>query len=228
MRPSGVERHWLFGLLLVFFLSWAARSLFFPSLLHSDLPHPGVVASSVPELTVSTYRTFTSPSGLGPVLFPLFEKQCQCRVRVLSLDDGGAIVARLEMDRRRGKVSTQVVLGLDQYLWERAKPYLENEGEWVPQGYARIESGLKLAPGFLPYDYGVLSLIVDQKALEEKGLTIPRSLFDLLNVGWKRHLLLQDPRTSTPGLTFLLYTRAVLGESKSIILFLSNVESNKG
>jgi thiamine transport system substrate-binding protein len=34
---------------------------------------------------------------------------------------------------------------------------------------------------------------------------------DLLNPIWERRLLLEDPRTSTPGLAFLLYTEKVLG-----------------
>ncbi len=170
-------------------------------------------SSQVAELTISTYRSFVGKSGLGSVIIPLFEKQCQCKIRVLTQPDAGALLTRLEIDARRGQVSAQVILGLDQYLFARAQPYLEDWGSWLPSGYQGLQSDLKLGSGFVPYDYGPLGWIVDQAALQSEGLLIPHSLSDLLDPKWSRHFLLQDPRTSTPGLTFLLYTRAILGDS---------------
>src|SRR5206468_2130798 len=37
-------------------------------------------------------------------------------------------------------------------------------------------------------------------------------LTELSAPAWKRKLILEDPRTSTPGLDFVLYARAALGE----------------
>ena len=167
----------------------------------------------VPDLTISTYRSFMGHSGLGSVVFPLFEKKFHCHVRVLTLPDGGALLTRLELDSRRDQFPIQVVLGLDQYLWSRGRSHLEDWGGWLPSGYSQVDSDFKLEPGFLPYHYGALALIVDQKAIQARGLSIPHSLSDLLAPQWARHLLLEDPRTSTPGMTFLLYTQAILGDS---------------
>ena len=36
-------------------------------------------------------------------------------------------------------------------------------------------------------------------------LIVPKSLRDLLKPEWKRNLILEDPRTSAPGLAFVLY-----------------------
>jgi thiamine transport system substrate-binding protein len=50
--------------------------------------------------------------------------------------------------------------------------------------------------------------------MEEKKLPIPHSLQDLLKPEWKRNVILEDPRTSTPGLSFLLFTQAILGDGQ--------------
>lgn len=173
------------------------------------LAGPG--GESRPELTILTYRSLVGKSGLGSVLFPRFEKKYHCRVRVLTQPDGGALLTRLEIDARRRQFPAQVVLGLDQYLFEKARTYLENWDGWVPEGYAAVQEDLRLGNGFLPYDFGPLGWMVDQVQLQASGLSVPHRLEDLLDPKWARRLLLQDPRTSTPGLTFVLYTHEVLG-----------------
>jgi thiamine transport system substrate-binding protein len=192
-------RLFLGGFAFVFLLNFAfAQS--------QPLPQP-------PELVIYTYDSFVAPEGLGPAIFPIFEKQNRCRVRALASGDGAQILTRLELDARRGKPTAQLVVGIDQPLWERAKPWLESWGNWSPNGYSRLSSELKIEQGFLPYDYGVLALMADQDVLRELGLKAPVSLSDLLNSEWKRNIILQDPRTSTPGLAFLLFTRSVFGNS---------------
>jgi len=202
---ESASRSLILGFGGVFLLALSARWMMTSTRMSSSDP--------VPELTISTYRSFMGHSGLGSVLFPLFEKRFHCRVRVLSLPDGGALLTRLELDSRRGQFPIQVVLGLDQYLWSRARSLLDDWQGWVPAGYLRVDPDLKLESGFLPYHFGPLALMVDQKLLAARGLTVPHSLSDLLTTPWARQILLQDPRTSIPGMTFLLYTRAVLGSS---------------
>jgi thiamine transport system substrate-binding protein len=66
--------------------------------------------------------------------------------------------------------------------------------------------------GFLPYDYGVFAFVADTRELARKKLPLPRSIQDLLATSWHRNVILEDPRTSAPGLAFLTYTRQVKGE----------------
>jgi thiamine transport system substrate-binding protein len=47
-----------------------------------------------------------------------------------------------------------------------------------------------------------------EQALSEK----PHSLNDLVKAKWKKKFILEDPRMSTPGLEFVLFTAEVLGE----------------
>lgn len=166
----------------------------------------------VPEVVLYTYDSFVAKGGLGSQIFPLFEKKCGCRVRALPSGDGAQVVNRLRLDTERGKRVADVVIGIDQSTWERAKPYIKNWGGWVPKGYRRLPAETRVAEGFLPFDYGVFAFMGDRKALEKSKLSPPTRLQDLLETRWRRNFILQDPRTSTPGLAFLLYTRKILGE----------------
>ncbi len=169
-----------------------------------------------PELILYTYDSFVAKGGPGAEILPRFEKLCACKVRALSAGSGAQLIARLELDYERAKPTAQVVLGLDQHLWDRAKSYIEPWGEWRPKGYSGILPELKAIPakeGFLPFDYGIFAMMADREALQELKLSVPEKLGDLLKGEWKRNIILEDPRTSTPGLAFLLYTQEVFGKN---------------
>lgn len=179
----------------------------------------GAWAASVPELAVYVYDSFMDKDGLGPEIFPIFERECRCKVRVLPSGDGAQIVSRLQLDAERGKQGggakarspAQVVIGLDQNTFARAKPWLDTG--FRPRGLdALVPEARGAGDGFVPFDYGVFSFMVDRDELKRRGLAEPKRLADLLRPEWKRGVILEDPRTSTPGLAFLLYANAVGGE----------------
>jgi len=170
------------------------------------------------DLTVMTYDSFMAKGGLGEQIIPLFEKNCSCRLRVLPSGDAAQMLARLAIDSQRGKPQAQVVVGLDQVLWPQAQTWIEPWGSWRPPSWDRIRpelrtvltaNGVRDGEGFLPLDYGVYAFIADLRQIKKLKLSLPHSLWDLLKPEWKRNLLLEDPRTSTPGLSFLLYTAAI-------------------
>jgi thiamine transport system substrate-binding protein len=171
------------------------------------------LAQAQPELVIYSYDSLVAKGGLGSALFPLFEKKCGCKIRALPSGDGGQLLSRLQLDQRRGKPTAHVVLGLDQQIWERAKPLVEDWKDWEPQGYRNLE--IRVEKGFLPFDYGAFALMADTKKLAEERLPIPKSLADLTKPEYRGKIILEDPRTSTPGLAFLLYTRDVLGKGAS-------------
>jgi thiamine transport system substrate-binding protein len=175
----------------------------------------GAAASAhaeVPVLAIATYDSIVAKHGLGSEIFPLFEKKCGCRVQAAAAGDGAQLLSRLQLDAERGSHAIQVVMGLDQTVWARAKPYLEPWGTWRPRGYDKIQSDARVEPGFLPFDYGVLAFVADREALAAARLEAPARLAELLKPEWRRQVILEDPRTSTPGLSFLLYGFAVGGE----------------
>ncbi|MGK5086078.1 thiamine ABC transporter substrate-binding protein [Bdellovibrionota bacterium FG-2] len=163
------------------------------------------------ELVIYAYDSFASPKGAGSQIIPLFEKQCACKVRLLASGDAAQLLTRLQLDEKRGKSDAHLVLGLDQQLFAQAKPYLEAMPKWTPQGYSDLIVETKVGEGFVPFDYGVFALMGDQTELTRLKLSPPQKLADLLKPEYRRNIILEDPRTSSPGLAFLLFTNEVLG-----------------
>jgi thiamine transport system substrate-binding protein len=165
-----------------------------------------------PELTVYVYDSWAAPGGLGEAVFPLFEKQCGCVLLALPSGDGSAALSRLALDQERGHAGAELVVGLDGPTSQRAASYVE------PLSPALIQLSRKklvdqaqsaLGAGFIAYDYGYFAFIADQDQLKKQKLVAPTRFADLLRPEWRRNLILEDPRTSTPGLSFVLYGEAL-------------------
>jgi len=169
-----------------------------------------LTASEPRELVIYANDSFNAQGGIGPVILPLFEKKCGCRVRVLSSGNSVQLLNRLAVDAKRKKPTAHLVVGLDQNLWEQIQDYVESWGSWVPSGYRDLDRSFTIGKNFLPYDYGILAFIADRQLMKEMKLRdLPVTLSDLLKPEWKRNILIEDPRTSTPGLMMLLYSQNI-------------------
>lgn len=175
----------------------------------------GAWADAKPKLSLYVYDSFVAKGGLGPEIFPAFEKKCGCELKILPSGDGGQLLTRLQLDAERSKPGAQIALGLDEPTFDRARPWLEVSEKWQPKGMKELHPDLKRTPGFVPFDYGFFAFMADQQALSELKLSPPRKLTDLLAPAWKRNLILEDPRTSTPGLAFVLFANQVSGMPKN-------------
>ena len=68
------------------------------------------------DLTIYTYSSFNSEWGPGPKVFPLFEKKCSCKLKIIALEDTGQLLARflLEQKSSKNKLSkADILLGLN-------------------------------------------------------------------------------------------------------------------
>lgn len=174
---------------------------------------PARAALPSADLIVYAYDSFVSKDGLGPEVVATFQKKCACKVALIGVGDASQLVARLRLEAKQGKSVAHVAIGLDQNLWLGAKDLAEDWGRWLPKGYSRIAPEHKVESGFLPFDYGVFALIADTTKIDGKRL--PRSWSDLLDPYFQRKLILQDPRTSTPGLGFVLGANEAFGERRA-------------
>jgi thiamine transport system substrate-binding protein len=157
-------------------------------------------------LVVYTYDSFVADWGAGPVIGPLFEKATGIKLRFVSKGDGGQLLSSLLLEKSGGEAD--LALGLDNFLAPKAlgsslfRPY-------KPAGYESIPAKLRLDPSarLVPFDFGNFAIVWDSAKLALP----PASLEDLTKPAYAKKLILLDPRTSTPGLGFLAWTKAVYG-----------------
>jgi thiamine transport system substrate-binding protein len=174
---------------------------------------PGFAPSSAlaaqPLLTLVAYDSFLAKGGLGPAIFPLFESRCHCKLRTISVGSAGQLVGRLELAAKRHKPLAQVVIGLDaqSFFNAVAKKFVEPWGGWQPRDFYQLSGDARIGNDFLPIDYGILAFIADKKQMKERKLVLPRHMSDLADPKWKRNFILEDPRTSAPGLDFMLFAQ---------------------
>ncbi len=162
-------------------------------------------AAERPTLTVYTYSSFTAEWGPGPAIKKAFEAECDCTLDFVGLDASLEILSRLRLEGERSKAD--VVLGLDTSMMAEAKA----TGLLVDHGLNL--SHLVLPIGwddgvFVPFDHGYFAFVYDKTRLESP----PRSLDELVNGDPGEKILIEDPRTSTPGLGLLLWMQKVYGD----------------
>lgn len=175
-----------------------------------------IAASSLPTvqandqtLTVYTYDSFAAEWGPGPAIKEGFEKQCaDCIINFVVLDSSAGILNRVQLE---GKNTTaDIVLGLDTNLMAIA----EDTGLLAPSGVDTTSLQLPIewtSDTFVPFDYGYFAFVYDTEAMD----TPPDSFEALLNAPEDVKIIIQDPRTSTPGLGLLLWLKSIYGEQAS-------------
>lgn len=162
-------------------------------------------AQDAPKLTVYTYDSFVSDWGPGPAVEKAFEETCGCDLNLVAAGDGAALLTRLQLEGAR--TEADIVLGLDTNLTARAA----ETGLFAP--YAERPDVLDVPtdwtdPTFLPYDWGYFAFVYDNTKLSD----VPTSFEELVAMPDDFKIVIQDPRSSTPGLGLLLWVEAAYGE----------------
>ncbi|MBJ3763317.1 thiamine ABC transporter substrate binding subunit [Maribius pontilimi] len=159
------------------------------------------IAQERPVLSVYTYDSFVSDWGPGPAIEEAFEANCACDLQFTALGDGAELLSRLRLEGPRS--DADVVLGLDQNLIAAAK----DTGLFADAGLADVAWDLPIAwddPVFAPYDWGYFAFVHDA------GFDAPNSFRDLADSD--ATIVIQDPRSSTPGLGLLLWVKNAYGD----------------
>ncbi|MBL0374118.1 thiamine ABC transporter substrate binding subunit [Rhizobium sp. KVB221] len=157
------------------------------------------------SLTIYTYESFTSEWGPGPKVKAAFEKSCDCTVNYVSLGDGVALLTRLKMEGAASKAD--IVLGIDNNLTEEAKATGLFVDHGIDTSAVKVPGGFE-DPVFVPYDYGHFAVIINTNEVKNP----PKSLHDLVDGDPAEKIVIEDPRTSTPGLGMLFWVKSVYGD----------------
>ena len=161
--------------------------------------------AQTPELTVYTYDSFVSDWGPGPAVKEAFEAECGCTLNLVGAGDGAALLGRLKLEGARS--GADIVLGLDTGLISAA---LETGLFMAHTIEADLDLPLEWAdPLFLPYDWGYFAFVGN------RGVAHPADFRELAASDLK--IVIQDPRSSTPGLGLLMWVKSVYGDEAGAI-----------
>lgn len=166
----------------------------------------GLARADEPVLTVYTYSSFVSEWGPGPAIEQAFEDGCGCNLEWVAVDDGAGLLSRLRLEGEA--TEADIVLGLDTSLMASAA----DTGLFVPHNVEMPDfawTDYWGDPLFVPFDYGYFAVIYDSERLPNP----PASLEELVTGSAAEKIVIQDPRTSTPGMGLLLWMRSVYGDA---------------
>jgi len=166
---------------------------------------PVAALAGQPVLTVYTYDSFASEWGPGPAIEKGFEAQCDCDLKFVGLDSSIGAFNRIRLEGDTSKAD--VLLGLDVNLAGEARA----TGLFAPHGVALGDLATPVAwddPLFAPFDWGYFAFVYDSRRLAVP----PASFEELMAAPDDLKIVIQDPRSATPGLGLLMWVRAVYGD----------------
>ena len=159
------------------------------------------------KLTIYTYDSFVSEWGPGPIVEKIFEHKYEIDLQFIAVDSAATLLNKIILEGENTKAD--LVLGLDMNLFNAA----EKSELFVSHNMKNINNKLTLPLNwesdiFVPYNYGYFAFVYNNKTLKNP----PLSMEDLINKTDAR-IVIQDPRTSTPGLGLLTWMKALYGDS---------------
>jgi len=158
-------------------------------------------------LTVITHDSF----AIGKDTIAAFEAENNVKVSFLQSGDAGTVLNQAVLTK--DAPLADVLFGVDNTFLSRALDADIFEAYQSP-ALGDVNDEFKLDPTnrALPVDYGDVCINYDKKYFADKALPVPQSFEDLAKPEYKDLLVVENPATSSPGLAFLLATRAHFGD----------------
>ena len=158
------------------------------------------------KLTIYTYDSFVSEWGPGPIIEKIFEEKHNADVEFFAVDSAATLLNKVILEGDTSKAD--IVLGLDMNLFDLA----EQSELFTTHNINDINNLINLplkweSNKFVPYNYGYFSFVYNEANLA----TPPKSMDELIN-STNARIVIQDPRTSTPGLGLLTWMKALYGD----------------
>ena len=157
-----------------------------------------------PTLVVYTYDSFTASWGPAPKVKEVFEKNCNCNIKFVSTSSAIGALRKIQLEGSNTKAD--VLLGLDKSsanIARKTNLFMEHNIDT-----SKLNLPIKWNDKeFLPYDYGYFAFVYDNL----KTSKVPNSFDELLTMPKDFKIIIQDPRSSTPGLGLLLWIKKIYG-----------------
>ena len=164
------------------------------------------LSAQAQKLTIYTYDSFVSEWGPGPIIKESFEKNFNIELEFIAVDSAATLLNKIILEGSSTKAD--IVLGLDMNLFEAAN----NSNLFSKHNIESIDQIIQLpiqwdSDTFVPYNYGYFAFVYNNKKLKKP----PLSMDELIN-STEARIVIQDPRTSTPGLGLLTWMKAIYGD----------------
>ncbi len=163
------------------------------------------------KLTIYTYDAFAADWGPAPGIEKAFEESCDCDIEFVAADSSIGALRKIQLEGEQTKAD--IILGLDTNIAEAAR----ETGLFVNHG--ADTSALALPTGewsdelFLPFDYSYFAFVYNKEIVSEP----PASFEELIATPEDFKIVIQDPRSSTPGLGLLLWIQQAYGDKANDI-----------
>ena len=161
--------------------------------------------ASKQTLTIYTYNSFTSPWGPASKIKVAFEDRCNCNLKFISISSAIGALRKIQLEGKKTKAD--ILLGLDKsslHIAKKTNLFIEHK-----QDTSKLSLPVSWNDKvFLPYDYGYFSFIYNSN----KTKKVPNSFKDILLMPKKFKIIIQDPRSSSPGLGLVLWIKKIYGK----------------
>ncbi|NVK44700.1 MAG: thiamine ABC transporter substrate binding subunit [Rhodobacteraceae bacterium] len=152
-------------------------------------------------LTVYAPDYFASEWGPGPAIKTAFEEECGCELEYIT----GDVLPRLRLEGKRTKADVAIGINVD------AMKQARDTGLFAPHGVDLSPLTMPIAwtdETFLPFDWSFAAFVYDNTKITNP----PKSFHELVNSDEDWKIAIQDPRTSSSGLTLVLWGHEVFGD----------------
>ena len=175
------------------------------------------------ELTIMTHDSFS----ISAELVSKYEADYQVKLTFIQGGDAGSALNRLVLTSGENKQpEADVFYGLDNTFLSRG---LEQDlfEPYEATNLAAIPGNFKFDPEnrVTPINYGDVCINYDKAWFADNNLQLPSSLKDLANPMYRDLLVVENPATSSPGLSFLMASIAEFGE-KGYLDFWQSLKDN--
>lgn len=187
---------------LVYFL------LFFCSVLLNCFSFAGEEKRN--KITVYTHELYVQDwMHVGNPVKKAFEYECKCKVEFVTFTNSSSILSRLILEGNNTRAD--VVLGLSSYILDKAEDTkLFDKLNFKPDN---LTLPIKWTNEyFIPFEYSYLTLVYNSKKLKYPS---PVSFDDLVNSKYNYKIIIQDPRTSSTGVAFVLWLKEIYGDKSN-------------
>ena len=162
------------------------------------------------NLTIYTYDSFVSEWGPGPIIEKKFKEKFNISIDFIAVNSSATLLNKIILEGSTTKAD--IVLGLDMNLLDEAKKLNLFENHLIKNLNEKLDLPINWnSKNFVPYNFGYFAFVYNNK----KFHNAPKSMRELID-NTEARIVIQDPRTSTPGLGLLTWMKSIYAdEAKS-------------